>query len=138
MTALAHLDSPVTVAVPGESTVAASHTTAARARTALDTIALILTRSGLPGSCVAKHATADAKVAAQRFPPPANGNAPSMPSEQREKARPTEVALVRLTLTERRRYKRWWVESSGLSGLELRQIANGIWADRILRLDARR
>src|SRR6478672_13424519 len=102
MTALAHLDSPVTVAVPGESTVAASHTTAARARAALDTIALILTRSGLPGSCVAKHATDDAKVAAQRFPTPANGNAPSMPSgQERENARPTEVVLVRLTMTER-------------------------------------
>jgi hypothetical protein len=40
-------------------------------------------------------------------------------------------------VSERRRYRRWWIESSGLTRLELQQIANGIWADRIARFDPR-
>ncbi len=36
-----------------------------------------------------------------------------------------------LSLAERERYGRWWREHSGLSERELRQIATGVWADRL-------
>jgi len=37
----------------------------------------------------------------------------------------------RLRFAHRERYARWWREQSGLSERELREIATGIWADRL-------
>jgi hypothetical protein len=39
---------------------------------------------------------------------------------------------VSLSTAERERYVRWWIEHSGLSTSALRQIATGIWSDRLL------
>lgn len=39
---------------------------------------------------------------------------------------------VRMTVLERERYVRWWIERSGLTARQLRQIATGIWSDRVL------
>jgi hypothetical protein len=39
---------------------------------------------------------------------------------------------IEMTLNERERYVRWWVERSGLTSHQLRQIATGIWSDRVL------
>lgn len=41
--------------------------------------------------------------------------------------RRTEITL---TVEERRLYVRWWINRSGLTPTQLRQIATGIWADR--------
>jgi len=41
-----------------------------------------------------------------------------------------------LSRAERERYVRWWREQSGLSETELRKIATGVWADRVLERDA--
>ena len=39
---------------------------------------------------------------------------------------------LKLTALERERHVRWWIESSGLTGEELRRIATDVWADRVL------
>jgi len=36
-----------------------------------------------------------------------------------------------MTTRERARYVRWWIERSGLTAVELREIATGVWADRV-------
>ena len=38
---------------------------------------------------------------------------------------------VHMTTRERARYVRWWIERSGLTAVELREIATGVWADRV-------
>ena len=44
-----------------------------------------------------------------------------------------ESLMVRVQMTprQRARYVRWWTELSGLTAAELREIATGIWADRV-------
>jgi hypothetical protein len=42
------------------------------------------------------------------------------------------MAIVRMTAAERQRYVYWWVRHSGLTARQLRQIATGIWSDRLL------
>ena len=44
-----------------------------------------------------------------------------------------EAFMVRdeMTPQQRARYVRWWIEVSGLTAAELREIATGIWADRV-------
>ena len=34
---------------------------------------------------------------------------------------------VQMTTRERARYVRWWIERSGLTAAELREIATGVW-----------
>lgn len=41
-------------------------------------------------------------------------------------------SLIRMTAAERQRYVNWWVKHSGLTPRQLRQIATGIWTDRVL------
>jgi hypothetical protein len=41
-------------------------------------------------------------------------------------------AQVRMSSAQRAHYVRWWVERSGLNEAELRQIATGIWSDRVM------
>ncbi len=38
--------------------------------------------------------------------------------------------LVRMTIAERERYVRWWIEESGLTRGELRDVAARLWSDR--------
>jgi hypothetical protein len=35
---------------------------------------------------------------------------------------------IKMTLVERRYYVRWWIERSGLTREQLRQIATGMWS----------
>jgi hypothetical protein len=44
----------------------------------------------------------------------------------------SRLALVRMTAAERQRYVNWWVKHSALTPHQLRQIATGIWTDRLL------
>jgi hypothetical protein len=37
------------------------------------------------------------------------------------------AALVQMTIDERERYMRWWIEESGLTLLELREVAGAVW-----------
>jgi hypothetical protein len=39
------------------------------------------------------------------------------------------AALVRMTVAERERYVRWWIEESGLTPTELREVAGAVWVD---------
>jgi hypothetical protein len=41
------------------------------------------------------------------------------------------MVRVEMTLQQRARYVRWWIEASGLTATELREIASGVWADRV-------
>ena len=41
------------------------------------------------------------------------------------------MVRVQMTPRQRARYVRWWTELSGLTAAELREIATGIWADRV-------
>ena len=41
------------------------------------------------------------------------------------------MTRVQMTTRERARYVRWWIERSGLTAAELREIATGVWADRV-------
>ena len=38
------------------------------------------------------------------------------------------AALVRMSVSERERYVRWWIEESGLSLAQLREMAGAVWA----------
>ena len=44
---------------------------------------------------------------------------------------------TRMTTVERERYVRWWLERSGLTAREVREIATGIWSDRVIAAQAR-
>jgi hypothetical protein len=54
---------------------------------------------------------------AWRFRDPRCGKRPAMPA-----------ALVRMSIAERERYVRWWIEESGLSLVQLRAMAGAVWA----------
>ena len=38
------------------------------------------------------------------------------------------AALIKMSVAERERYVRWWIEESGLTPVQLRQVAGVIWA----------
>jgi hypothetical protein len=38
---------------------------------------------------------------------------------------------INMTIHERRSYVRWWIESSGLTPDQIREVATGIWSDRV-------
>ena len=40
------------------------------------------------------------------------------------------AALTKMTVAERKRYVRWWIEESGLTLVQLREVAGVIWAGR--------
>lgn len=40
------------------------------------------------------------------------------------------AALIKMSVAERERYVRWWVEESGLTLVQLREVAGVIWAGR--------
>ena len=46
------------------------------------------------------------------------------------------VPEIRMTAVERERYVRWWLERSGLTARQLREIATGIWSDRVMDAQA--
>ena len=50
-----------------------------------------------------------------------------------------ETFAVRVEMTPRLRahYVRWWIERSGLTRTELREIATGVWADRVFEAEQR-
>ena len=37
-----------------------------------------------------------------------------------------------MTGEERRSYVRWWIERSGLTPAQIREVATGMWSDRLL------
>jgi hypothetical protein len=37
------------------------------------------------------------------------------------------AALIKMTVAERERYVRWWIEESGLTLVELRDVAGSVW-----------
>jgi hypothetical protein len=37
-----------------------------------------------------------------------------------------------MTPVERQRYVRWWIQKSGLTRHELRQMATALWTDRLM------
>ena len=37
------------------------------------------------------------------------------------------AALIRMTVAERERYVRWWIEESGLTLVQLREVAGAVW-----------
>ncbi len=39
---------------------------------------------------------------------------------------------IEMTVRERQRYVRWWLDHSGLTPRELRRVATGIWSDRLV------
>jgi hypothetical protein len=38
------------------------------------------------------------------------------------------AALIRMSVAERERYVRWWIEKSGLTLGQLREIAGAVWS----------
>lgn len=38
------------------------------------------------------------------------------------------AALIRMSVAERERYVRWWIDESGLTLAQLRQLAGALWA----------
>lgn len=40
------------------------------------------------------------------------------------------AALIRMSVAERERYVRWWIEESGLTLAQLREVAGVIWSGR--------
>ena len=50
-----------------------------------------------------------------------------------------ETFVVRAEMTPKLRahYVRWWLERSGLTPAELREIATGVWADRVFEAEQR-
>ena len=47
-------------------------------------------------------------------------------------AHPHRRTDVNMTTEERRSYVRWWIERSGLTPAQVREIATRIWSDRVL------
>jgi hypothetical protein len=39
--------------------------------------------------------------------------------------------LIDMSIIEREHYVRWWIEESGLSPFQLRQVATELWSDRL-------
>jgi hypothetical protein len=39
------------------------------------------------------------------------------------------AALIMMSVTERERYVRWWIEESGLTLAQLREVAGAVWAE---------
>jgi hypothetical protein len=39
------------------------------------------------------------------------------------------AALIKMTVAERERYVRWWIEESGLTLVELRDVAGSFWPE---------
>jgi len=38
------------------------------------------------------------------------------------------AALIKMSVTERERYVRWWLEESGLTRAQLRDVAGAMWS----------
>ena len=47
-------------------------------------------------------------------------------------AHPYRRSDITMTTDERRSYVRWWIERSGLTPAQVREIATGIWSDRLV------
>jgi hypothetical protein len=47
-------------------------------------------------------------------------------------AHPYRRTDINLTTDERRSYARWWIERSGLTPAQIREVATGIWSDRLV------
>jgi hypothetical protein len=51
------------------------------------------------------------------------------------------AALIKMSVAERERYVRWWLEESGLTLVQLRAMAGAVWSEagesRVLDVDAR-
>ena len=47
-------------------------------------------------------------------------------------AQPHRRTDINMTTDERRSYVRWWIERSGLTPAQIREVATGIWADRLV------
>ena len=47
-------------------------------------------------------------------------------------AHPHRRTDINMTTDERRSYVRWWIERSGLTPAQIREVATGIWADRLV------
>jgi hypothetical protein len=39
------------------------------------------------------------------------------------------AALIKMTVAERERYVRWWIEESGLTRVQLRDMAGAVWSE---------
>ena len=39
---------------------------------------------------------------------------------------------INMTVDERRSYVRWWLERSGLTPAQVREVASGIWLDKLV------
>jgi hypothetical protein len=39
------------------------------------------------------------------------------------------ASLIKMTVAERERYVRWWIEESGLTRVQLRDVAGAVWAE---------
>jgi hypothetical protein len=47
-------------------------------------------------------------------------------------AHPYRLTDINMTTEERHCYVRWWIERSGLTPAQVREIATGIWSDRLV------
>ena len=47
-------------------------------------------------------------------------------------AHPHRRTDINMTTDERRSYVRWWLERSGLTPDQVREVATGIWSDRLV------
>jgi hypothetical protein len=47
-------------------------------------------------------------------------------------AHPHRRTDINMTTDERHSYVRWWIERSGLTPAQIREIATGIWSDRLV------
>lgn len=39
------------------------------------------------------------------------------------------AALIKMSVAERERYVRWWIEESGLTLVQLRDVAGAVWSE---------
>lgn len=39
------------------------------------------------------------------------------------------AALIKMSVAERERYVRWWIEESGLTPVQLRDVAGALWSE---------
>jgi hypothetical protein len=39
------------------------------------------------------------------------------------------AALIKMSVAERERYVRWWIEESGLTPVQLRDVAGAVWSE---------
>lgn len=47
-------------------------------------------------------------------------------------AHPHRRTDINMTTDERRSYVRWWIERSGLTPEQVREVASGIWSDDLV------